>query len=111
MGVGTEFTELTGQRLGPPTAGVHDNQHGPGRQVSGSGGIDGTYQFALYDSLLFAAGGNIVISGGQVTAIVGTYFNWGAVGVWIALALGLTLAAGGMTWRFYRRLAVLAKRG
>jgi hypothetical protein len=42
----------------------------------GSGGIDGTYQFALYDSLLFAAGGNIVISGGQVTAIVGTYFNW-----------------------------------
>lgn len=42
----------------------------------GAGGIDGIYQFALYDSLLFAAGGNIVISGGQVTAIVGTYFNW-----------------------------------
>jgi hypothetical protein len=42
----------------------------------GGGGIDGTYQFALYDSRLFAAGGNIVISGGQVTAIVGTYFNW-----------------------------------
>jgi hypothetical protein len=42
----------------------------------GSGGIDGTYQFALYDSLLFAAGGNLVIVGGQVEAIVGTYFNW-----------------------------------
>ena len=42
----------------------------------GSGSIDGVYQFALYDSLLFAAGGNLVISGGQVTAIVGTYFNY-----------------------------------
>ena len=44
--------------------------------TGGAGGIDGTYQFALYDSLLFAAGGNLVISGGQVIAIVGTYFNW-----------------------------------
>jgi hypothetical protein len=44
--------------------------------TGGAGGIDGTYQFALYDSLLFAAGGNLVIAGGQVTAIVGTYFNW-----------------------------------
>jgi hypothetical protein len=42
----------------------------------GGGDTDGTYQFALYDSLLFAAGGNVVISGGQVTAIVGTYFNY-----------------------------------
>ena len=45
----------------------------------GGGGIDGTYQFALYDTLDFAAGGNIVISGGQVTAINGTYFNWDKV--------------------------------
>lgn len=44
--------------------------------TGGAGGIDGTYQFALYDSLLFAAGGNLVIVGGQVEAIVGTYFNW-----------------------------------
>jgi len=44
--------------------------------TGGGSGLDGTYQFALYDTLLFAAGGNIVISGGQVTAIVGTYFNW-----------------------------------
>lgn len=46
---------------------------------SGGGGIDGTYQFALYDTLDFAAGGNIVISGGEVTAINGTYFNWDKV--------------------------------
>lgn len=42
--------------------------------------------------------------------VIGTYFNWGAVGVWVALAIGLTLAAGAMTWRFYRRLEVLAAR-
>jgi hypothetical protein len=44
--------------------------------TGGGGGIDGTYQFAVYDSLSFAAGGNLMISGGEVTAIVGTYFNW-----------------------------------
>ncbi|MEY3927393.1 MAG: hypothetical protein RJA97_400 [Bacteroidota bacterium] len=42
--------------------------------------------------------------------VIGTYFNWGAVGVWVALAIGLTLAAGAMTLRFYRRLEVLAAR-
>lgn len=42
----------------------------------GGGAIDGIYQFALYDQILFAAGGNLVIQGGQVTAIVGTYFNF-----------------------------------
>ena len=41
--------------------------------------------------------------------VIGTYFNFGAVGVWTALAVGLTLAAGAMTWRFYRRLAVMAR--
>lgn len=44
--------------------------------TGGGSGIDGTYQFALYDSLLFAAGGNLVIQNGQVEAIIGTYFNW-----------------------------------
>jgi Na+-driven multidrug efflux pump len=42
--------------------------------------------------------------------IIGTYFDFGAVGVWFALAVGLTLSAGAMTWRFYRRLEVLAAR-
>jgi multidrug resistance protein, MATE family len=41
--------------------------------------------------------------------IIGTYFDFGAVGVWFALAVGLTLSAGAMTWRFYRRLAVMAR--
>lgn len=41
--------------------------------------------------------------------VIGTYFDGGAVGVWIALAVGLTVAAGAMTVRFYQRLAVLAK--
>ncbi len=44
--------------------------------TGGGGGINGTYQMSLYDTLAFAAGGNIVISGGDVTAINGTYFNW-----------------------------------
>ena len=41
--------------------------------------------------------------------VIGTYFDGGAVGVWIALAVGLTVAAGAMTVRFYQRLAVLAE--
>jgi hypothetical protein len=42
----------------------------------GGGSVDGTYQFAIYDSLLFASGGNLVISDGEVTGIVGTYVNY-----------------------------------
>ncbi|MFM6998307.1 MAG: MATE family efflux transporter [Bacteroidota bacterium] len=41
--------------------------------------------------------------------IIGTYFDLGAVGVWVALAIGLTVAAGAMTLRFYRRLTVLSQ--
>ena len=44
--------------------------------ATGGGGINGTYQFAIYDSLSFASGGNVVITDGVVTAIIGTYFNW-----------------------------------
>jgi hypothetical protein len=42
----------------------------------GSSSVDGTYQISIYDSALFAAGGNIVILNGMVTEINGTYFNW-----------------------------------
>jgi hypothetical protein len=46
--------------------------------AAGGGGasVDGTYQISIYDSALFAAGGNIVIADGIVTEINGTYFNW-----------------------------------
>lgn len=40
---------------------------------------DGTYQFAIYDSLAFASGGNLVISEGVVDAIFGTYVNFDKV--------------------------------
>lgn len=42
----------------------------------GGGSPEGTYQFALYDSLAFASGGNLVIEDGSVTAINGTYVNF-----------------------------------
>jgi MATE family multidrug resistance protein len=42
--------------------------------------------------------------------IFGTYFAWGAVGVWVALAIGLSISALAMTWRFYRRLGVVSAR-
>ena len=42
----------------------------------GTGSLEGTYQFALYDSLAFASGGNLVIEDGAVTAINGTYVNF-----------------------------------
>jgi len=41
-----------------------------------AGSIDGTYQISLYDTAGYAAGGNLVITGGIVTAINGTYFNY-----------------------------------
>ncbi len=40
---------------------------------------DGTYHFAVYDSLAFASGGNLVIADGVVEAINGTYFNFDEV--------------------------------
>jgi len=42
----------------------------------GAASVDGTYQFALYDMVGYATGGNIVVSGDEVTAINGTYTNW-----------------------------------
>jgi len=47
--------------------------------LAGGGGVDGTYQFAIYDSLAFATGGNLVISDGTVEAITGTYNNFDKV--------------------------------
>ncbi len=41
-----------------------------------SGPSDGTYQAGLYDSLGFATGGALTISGGQVTALDMSYLNF-----------------------------------
>jgi hypothetical protein len=43
---------------------------------AGAGSADGTYQFAIYDSLAFASGGNMVIDDDIVEAINGTYINF-----------------------------------
>ena len=42
----------------------------------GAGSADGTYQFAIYDSLAFASGGNLVIDDDIVEVINGTYINF-----------------------------------
>ncbi|MFV2073148.1 MAG: hypothetical protein ACC742_10920, partial [Thermoanaerobaculales bacterium] len=47
--------------------------------AGGGGGVDGTYQFAIYDKVGFASGGNLVISNGIVEAINGTYTNFDKV--------------------------------
>jgi len=46
---------------------------------AGAGSADGTYQFAIYDSLAFASGGNLVIDDDIVEAINGTYINFDKV--------------------------------
>jgi hypothetical protein len=46
---------------------------------AGAASLDGTYQFAVYDSLGFASGGNLVISGGEVFPLNGTYINFDKV--------------------------------
>jgi hypothetical protein len=37
MDLGAELLQLVGQRLGAPSAGVHDDEHGARRQIGGSG--------------------------------------------------------------------------
>ena len=46
---------------------------------AGAGSADGTYQFAIYDSLAFASGGNLVIDDDIVEVINGTYINFDKV--------------------------------
>jgi hypothetical protein len=46
---------------------------------SSGGSVDGTYQFAVYDSADFASGGNLVILNAVVEDIYGTYVNFDKV--------------------------------
>ena len=40
--------------------------------------------------------------------LLGTYFGWGAIGVWVALAIGLTLSATLLISRFYNQIGIVA---
>ncbi|MCP4903251.1 MAG: hypothetical protein GY906_40330 [bacterium] len=62
-------------------AGKVDNDTATGdpmtlQPLTPGGSPDGRYEFAIYDSAWYASGGNLVIKDGQVTSILGTYFNW-----------------------------------
>jgi len=46
---------------------------------AGGGSADGTYQFAVYDTLGFASGGNLLIDDSVVFPISGTYVNYDKV--------------------------------
>jgi hypothetical protein len=46
---------------------------------AGGGSVDGTYQFAVYDDLGFASGGNLEIVDAVVDVINGTYVNYDKV--------------------------------
>ena len=48
-------------------------------QIPFADSVDGTYQFAVYDSLAFASGGNLVLADGTVEAVNGTYLNFDKV--------------------------------
>jgi hypothetical protein len=50
-------------------------------QVFGAGGgsVDGTYQFAVYDELAFASGGNLLIEDAVVEEVNGTFVNYDKV--------------------------------
>jgi hypothetical protein len=38
--------------------------------------VNGIYQFAIYDSLSYSTGGNLVVEDGAIEALDGTYTNW-----------------------------------
>jgi len=40
------------------------------------GDVNGTYQFAIYDELSYATGGNLAIEEGALNGLNGTYTNW-----------------------------------
>jgi hypothetical protein len=46
---------------------------------SGDATVDGVYHFEVCDRSDFASGGNVVVTGGEVTSITATYFNWDKV--------------------------------
>jgi len=46
---------------------------------AGAASSDGIYQFAVYDSLAFASGGNLEVADDVVEALNGTYFNFDKV--------------------------------
>ncbi len=46
---------------------------------NGGGGLDGSYYFAIYDSLGYATGGSLTVSGGSATILDATYTNWDKV--------------------------------
>lgn len=47
--------------------------------ASGASDVNGIYQFAIYDSLSYSTGGNLVIENDEVEALDGTYTNWDKV--------------------------------
>ncbi len=53
-----------------------ENSTDPTTLESAQGGPDGTFQFAIYDSLAFASGGNLVIADDVVEVVNGTYTNF-----------------------------------
>jgi hypothetical protein len=53
-----------------------ENSTDPTTLESALGGPDGTFQFAIYDSLVFASGGNLVITDDVVEVVNGTYTNF-----------------------------------
>lgn len=46
------------------------------RPVGAAAGAAGTYQVAIYDSLGYATGGNLVVASGEVTSLDATYSNY-----------------------------------
>ena len=47
--------------------------------ISGAGDVNGIYQFAIYDSLSYSTGGNLVVEDGAIDALEGTFTNWDKV--------------------------------
>lgn len=45
-------------------------------ECSGAADDDGVYQFAIYDSLSYATGGNLTIAADAANGLSGTYTNW-----------------------------------
>lgn len=71
-----------------------------GAQVLAQGALRGLSDVKLPTLITFIAYWVIALPGGYILAF---WFNWGVVGIWVGLALGLTFSGALLTKRFYKK--------
>ena len=79
-----------------------------GVQVVAQGALRGLSDTRMPTLITFVAYWIITL---PLAYILAFKLDWGVVGIWIALAIGLTLSGGMLTWRFFKKSNSLRQTG